>query len=123
LENPVARLKKKMSVAALVALRDQIQAALSQRVEIERAELQKRIDDLTKLDGVGTRNARGVTERPRRGRRKVVARKRSAAKGSTVAPKYRGPKGETWTGRGNTPRWLAALEAEGKKRDGYLIKK
>jgi DNA-binding protein H-NS len=122
----VARLNlNKMSVAALVALRDQVQEALSNRVEIERVELQKRIDDLTKLDGVAmrTRNARSVTERPRRRRRKVSARKPSTAKGSTVAPKYRGPKGETWTGRGNTPRWLAALEAEGKKRDGYLIKK
>jgi DNA-binding protein H-NS len=39
-----------------------------------------------------------------------------------VAPKYRGPKGELWTGRGYTPRWLAALEADGKKRDSYLIK-
>jgi DNA-binding protein H-NS len=28
-----------------------------------------------------------------------------------------------WTGRGNAPRWLAALEVEGKKRENYLIKK
>lgn len=30
------------------------------------------------------------------------------SKGSTVAPKYRNPAtGETWTGRGKAPRWIA----------------
>jgi len=40
-----------------------------------------------------------------------------------VAPKYRGPDGETWSGRGLSPRWLVALEKQGKKRDSFLIKK
>ena len=47
---------------------------------------------------------------------------RSPRAKAKIAPKYRGPKGETWTGRGRAPRWLAALEADGKKRDSYLIK-
>lgn len=38
-----------------------------------------------------------------------------------VEAKYRGPKGETWTGRGRTPGWLAALEAAGQKRESFLI--
>jgi len=34
-------------------------------------------------------------------------RKASAAKGSTVAPKYRDPAtGATWTGRGKAPTWI-----------------
>lgn len=37
--------------------------------------------------------------------------------GGKVAPKYRNPStGETWTGRGKTPKWI-----EGKDRSGYLI--
>jgi len=32
---------------------------------------------------------------------------------------YRGPRGESWTGRGKAPRWLAALEAQGESRDRY----
>jgi len=35
-------------------------------------------------------------------------RRRSATKGSAVAIKYRNPEtGETWTGRGKPPRWIA----------------
>lgn len=46
-------------------------------------------------------------------------RKRSDA-GVKLKPKYVGPNGETYTGRGPTPRWLKALEAKGHNRDRYL---
>lgn len=42
------------------------------------------------------------------------------AKG-TVAAVFRGPNGETWSGRGRTPNWLAALESQGQKRDRFRI--
>ena len=38
------------------------------------------------------------------------------------AAKYRGPNGEEWSGRGRTPDWLAALEAGGRGREGFLIR-
>jgi DNA-binding protein H-NS len=38
-----------------------------------------------------------------------------------VAPKYRGPNGETWTGRGLTPKWLSTLIAQGRAKDSFLI--
>lgn len=41
--------------------------------------------------------------------------------GVSVAPKFRGPNGETWSGRGLTPRWLAALEAQGTRREEFAI--
>jgi len=41
--------------------------------------------------------------------------------GKTVAPKYRDKDGNTWSGRGNTPRWLVAAEKAGKKRQSFLI--
>lgn len=41
---------------------------------------------------------------------------------AAVAPKYRDPDtGETWTGRGKAPRWLAAAEASGASREQFLI--
>ena len=58
------------------------------------------------------------------GRRKAspAARPASATK-RAVAPKYRHPQtGETWSGRGKAPRWLAAEEAAGATRDSFLIK-
>ena len=39
-----------------------------------------------------------------------------------VPIKYRGPhRGDTWTGRGKTPRWLTALIATGKKKEDFLV--
>ncbi|WP_456639581.1 H-NS histone family protein [Bradyrhizobium sp. USDA 10063] len=40
-----------------------------------------------------------------------------------VSPKYRNPKNptETWSGRGNQPRWLGALIQAGRRLDEFLI--
>jgi DNA-binding protein H-NS len=39
-----------------------------------------------------------------------------------VAVKYRNPEtGETWTGRGKAPKWLAAMEAAGRKREEFGV--
>ena len=40
---------------------------------------------------------------------------------SAVAAKYRGPNGETWSGRGRAPKWLEALEAQGRQRGEFSI--
>jgi DNA-binding protein H-NS len=51
-----------------------------------------------------------------------AASRPSAQKGVKVAPKYRGPNGETWSGRGMVPRWLASLVAQGKTRESFAVK-
>lgn len=39
-----------------------------------------------------------------------------------VAPKFRNiATGDTWSGRGRTPRWLVALEAQGRSREEFRI--
>ncbi len=49
-------------------------------------------------------------------------RSASNAKGGKVAPKYRHPAtGETWSGRGKPPKWLAAEIAKGKKATDFAI--
>ena len=35
--------------------------------------------------------------------------------------KYRDNNGNTWTGRGMTPRWLKAAEANGQSRETFLV--
>ena len=35
--------------------------------------------------------------------------------------KFRGPEGETWSGRGLTPRWLTALIASGKTKEDFAV--
>jgi DNA-binding protein H-NS len=40
----------------------------------------------------------------------------------TVAAQYRNSaNGETWSGRGRVPRWLAALEGAGHKREEFAV--
>jgi DNA-binding protein H-NS len=38
-----------------------------------------------------------------------------------VAAKYKGPNGETWSGRGLKPRWLTAEIKKGKKLESFAI--
>jgi DNA-binding protein H-NS len=46
----------------------------------------------------------------------------SPAKGSKVAAKYRHPgSGETWSGRGKPPKWLAAEIANGRKAEDFAL--
>jgi DNA-binding protein H-NS len=49
-------------------------------------------------------------------------RRQRSDKGVKLKPKYQGPNGEIYTGRGPTPKWLKALERKGEKRDRYLVK-
>lgn len=45
----------------------------------------------------------------------------SKLKGRKCPPKYRGPNGETWTGRGKTASWLKALIDSGQDKEAFKI--
>ena len=92
-----------MNVEALMDLRSRVE----ERLVEHRAQLEKQLE----------RMGRAVAG-PR-----VVRDGRSALKGMKVPPKYRGPSGETWAGRGARPRWLVAAIKGGKKLDDFLIDK
>lgn len=49
-------------------------------------------------------------------------RRQRSDKGVKLKPKYLGPNGEIYTGRGPTPKWLKALERKGEKREKFLVK-
>ena len=38
-----------------------------------------------------------------------------------VAAKYRGPNGESWSGRGLMPKWLSALVAQGQSKESFSV--
>ncbi|CAM3786900.1 H-NS family nucleoid-associated regulatory protein [Bordetella tumulicola] len=70
-------------------------------------------EEITAAFSGSTRTPRATTPR------KSTAQ---AAPKRQVAPKYRHPQtGETWSGRGKAPRWLAAEEAAGNSRESFLI--
>jgi DNA-binding protein H-NS len=99
---------KSMDVDALLSLRADIDKKLGQK----RSELEQQLSRLGTESSGNARTARGWG-----------ADRRSAMKGRKVAPKFRGPGGETWAGRGARPRWLSALIKQGHKLDEYAIDK
>lgn len=107
---------EKMDVSQLVQAKSALESVLRRKIAVERQELEKKLGELSSLEN-------GRAARPRRvTKRAVTAKKEHPLKGRKAAPKYRGPNGETWTGRGLPPRWLAELENKGKKRASFLIK-
>ena len=98
----------RMDLETLVNLRQQVQ----ERLHEHRATLEEQLESLGRL--VGSSGATRAA--PGNGRRSIL-------KGKKVAPKYRGPSGETWAGRGARPRWLVAAIKGGKKADDFLIRK
>jgi DNA-binding protein H-NS len=96
----------RMDFEALVKLREQVEEALvSHRTTLER-----------QLEALGSSIASRGGKIARAGRGSIL-------KGKKVAPKYRSPDGETWAGRGATPRWLKAAIKDGKKLESFLIEK
>ena len=127
----------------LIEIQSQIEKLQKQANEIKTREFDKTVKDiLTKMGAFGItlkdlqpdkaarpgRSGKSGAGRPRRAdngdamvRRPATAKAKSKNAGKAVAAKYRGPKGEAWSGRGLMPRWLAALVAQGQTRDEFLI--
>lgn len=55
------------------------------------------------------------------GSRKPGLMKKSGG-GATMKPKYIGPNGETYAGKGPVPKWLKALERKGVNREKFRVK-
>jgi DNA-binding protein H-NS len=116
-----------MTVSQLLQLRDKVQTALSGKIELEREELQRKINELSSLVSPAAGNGRSEI-RLGRDQRRGAGRPRGNGKshplkGRTVAPKYRDPSNpdQTWAGRGRPPRWLTAYENQSRKREEFLI--
>jgi DNA-binding protein H-NS len=58
---------------------------------------------------------------PARSQPQTNVRRPRADAGKSIAVKYRGPGGQTWTGRGRKPTWLAKMEAQGKKKEEFAV--
>ena len=89
--------------------------ALDKQIEeLRQAELRSAIDQVRQLIAEWRLTAEDC------GFKSVAASGLKKAK-SAVAAKYRGPNGETWSGRGRAPKWLEALEAQGRQRGEFSI--
>ncbi|MFL9826142.1 H-NS family nucleoid-associated regulatory protein [Rhodoplanes sp. SY1] len=91
-----------MEVDELLALRGEIDATLEERSR-------KLRDQLAQLE-----KATGRTTKP-------PGQRSSTLKGVKVPPKFVGPNGETWAGRGARPKWLAELVEAGHAIEEFAV--
>ena len=117
----------------LIDIQSQIEKLQKQATDIKAREFNKTVQDiLAKMQAFGITAKDLQAAKVRVGKGKSVrtrAAKKSDKKGAgrpvrvgVVAAKYRGPAGETWSGRGLMPRWLSALVAQGRSREEFAIK-
>jgi DNA-binding protein H-NS len=115
----------------LIDIQSQIEKLQKQANEIKAKEFNSTVQDiLAKMQAFGItvrdlQNAKPVKgSNASRGRKPVFsskAEKTSKKAGVAVAAKYRGPNGETWSGRGLTPKWLSILIAQGQSKESFAI--
>jgi DNA-binding protein H-NS len=97
------------------------QAEALKKAEV--ADVVKRIKDAIQVYGL-TASDLGLAAPARKaagGRASAPAGRKAGKKLGKVAPKFRDDAGNTWTGRGNQPRWLRAALDAGRKLDEFKI--
>jgi DNA-binding protein H-NS len=115
----------------LIDIQSQIEKLQKQASEIKAKEFNSTVQDiLAKMQafGITVKDLQSAkpAKPPKGGRgKKALASgkpvKVSKKVGVTVAAKFRGPNGETWSGRGLTPKWLAALIAQGQSKESFAV--
>ncbi|HUX30169.1 MAG TPA: H-NS histone family protein [Thiobacillus sp.] len=104
-------LDRRNTMATYKELKAQAEALLQQAETARRAEIAAVVADIQarmKEFGITLADLKGGT-------------KKAKARGA-VAAKYRNPAtGESWSGRGRAPRWLADALAKGRTKDEFLI--
>lgn len=104
-----------LSLSDLNELASRVQKAITARKDEERGETLNALKALAQSKGYSLDELLG------RGGSSGARRQRSD-KGVKLKPKYVGPNGEIYTGRGPTPKWLKSLERKGEKREKFLVK-
>lgn len=116
----------------LIDIQGQIEKLQKQANDIKTREFAKTVQEISAtmqafgitlkdLQSASLKRGKSIlSPKPHRGSGKPgTARTRKSV---AVAAKYRGPDGESWSGRGLTPRWLAALLAQGRLKEEFVIK-
>lgn len=111
----------------LVDIQSQIEKLQKQAADIKTKEFAATVKEIqAKMQAFGITVKDIQTRKPGKPGRVAKAKAPKAPKASRkagvpVAAKYRGPNGETWSGRGLTPKWLAALVAQGQSKESFAV--
>ena len=115
----------------LIDIQTQIEKLQKQAADIKAREFDSTVQDIrAKMQAFGiTIKDLQIVKRGTKGKGKkdIAPKKRVGAgvaknAGKPVAAKFQGPNGETWSGRGLTPRWLATLLEQGRTKDEFAVK-
>jgi DNA-binding protein H-NS len=103
----------------------QLQAQIEE-LERKASQMRAREFDATVKEILVTMQAFGITVKHLQTALADVGKKsrKLPMRSSPVAPesiKFGGPHGETWSGRGRTPKWLVAAERLGRAREEFRI--
>lgn len=108
-----------------------VQSAVHKKEQARIKELRDQARSLAKSQGISVEallgiEKPGVVSKPAGKKAPTKAKTKRKGKGSRgpVAPKYRNTDNsdETWTGRGQMPRWMRAKIETGAQKDDFLIK-
>ena len=115
----------------LIDIQGQIEKLQKQAADIKSKEFSATVRDIqAKMQAFGItvkdlqtrKTAKGVAKSGRPAKEKVAQAPQAARKSSQpVAAKFHGPNGETWSGRGLTPKWLASLVAQGHSKESFAV--
>ena len=115
----------------LIDIQGQIEKLQKQAADIKSKEFSATVRDIqAKMQAFGItmkdlqtrKSAKGAAKAGRPAKVKVAKAPKAARKaGQPVAAKFRGPNGETWSGRGLTPKWLASLVAQGHAKESFSV--
>jgi DNA-binding protein H-NS len=120
----------------LIDIQSQIEKLQKQANEIKSKDFNATVKEiLTKMQAFGitvkdlqspksAKSAKsGKAGGPAKAKAGAVKSPKAARKASApVAAKFRGPNGETWSGRGLTPKWLSSLVAQGQSKESFAVK-
>lgn len=119
-------------MSELVSISKQIAKLQQQAAEIKSRDFKATVQEILEkmaAFGITVKDLQAASSSKKAGKGKKtaaakpakVAKPKSSRSTAPVAAKYRGPNGETWSGRGLTPKWLTTLEAEGRAKAEFLI--
>jgi DNA-binding protein H-NS len=117
----------------LVELQSQIEHLQKKAAQIKAKEFDATVGEIVaKMHafGITVKDLQTALGKPGRGRRgkglekaikSTKSRRSSVTKGRPAPIKYKGPNGEAWSGRGLPPKWMAALIAQGRRKEEFAV--
>lgn len=114
----------------LIDIQSQIEKLQKQANEIKAKEFTATVHEIqAKMQAFGitikdlqsTKAAKGGRGKAKTSPPKAAKVPKTRKPSAPVAAKYRGPNGETWSGRGLMPKWLSALVAQGQSKESFSV--